>query len=95
MPISPEPMTHLAESSWHRSAPGKQTPGRPPVVAWWPGRPSIRPALVRRPNSDLMGDIMGGSFSGSDLRRLMRGRGSCKITEPQALPKPFLSLGVQ
>jgi len=58
--------------------PGKQTPGRPPVVAWWPGRPSMSPAFVRRPNRDLMGDIIGGSFSGRALRRLKRGMGFCK-----------------
>ena len=50
------------------------------MVAWWPGRPSMRPAFVRRPNSDLMGDIMGGSFSGRALRRRSRGMGSCKFT---------------
>ena len=60
------------------------------MVAWWPGRPSMRPAFVRRPNSDLMGDIMGGSFSGRALRRLRRGIGSCKYTCPSQLLRTLL-----
>lgn len=64
------------------------------MVAWWPGRPSMRPAFVRRPNSDLMGDIMGGSFSGRALRRLSRGMGSCERDPPVSVCDPASQLAV-